>query len=168
MRPTPQPDLVSSAAESAATPPKKWKKRRDRKRAVLPIRPLVSLTLSRGLDQGSVVVSAAGCLAMVRWGSPYGQSHDSHSFILPRVWAQTDALLDASRTAVRLNDVLIGRHYSSQLLMRQWDLCIHVYWKTGYSQNTQNKPLYLSDLICCLSSPSQTIHMTVFFPKQLI
>ena len=70
MRPTLQPDLVSGVLESAATPQRNWKKRWDRKRAVLLVRPLVSLTLSRGVDQGSVVASPAWCLAMVLWRSP--------------------------------------------------------------------------------------------------
>lgn len=52
-RPTPQPDLVSGATESAATPLKKWEKRWSRKKAVHRVRPCVFLVLPRGLVVGN-------------------------------------------------------------------------------------------------------------------
>lgn len=112
MRPTPQPDLVSGAMESAATPLKKWTKRWSRKRAPHNVRPRGFLALPRGLAMGN----------------NRNRSHGNRSFVCG----------SKQICCCLFDDVFIGQHQNTHYLVWQMRLmCTCLLRNRKHSENTK-------------------------------
>lgn len=105
--------LILLAVWCGALPHLRRHKRCERKRITAPrFDPIVSLTLSRFVHQGSVVLLPAWCLAMAYWRLLRDQSHNSHSLF--QMWTHTQiyAWRHLNRAAALSNDVIISQHYN--------------------------------------------------------